>query len=96
MVIFGAGGDLTRRLVVPALYNLSRTKVLPGSRWSESTSRRQPLRAGAIISTRRWRASSATPRGIRLGPDRRGCLAAARGLPRAARHAADGSTSSSP
>lgn len=32
MVIFGAGGDLTRRLVVPALYNLSRTKVLPGSR----------------------------------------------------------------
>jgi glucose-6-phosphate 1-dehydrogenase len=29
MVIFGAGGDLTRRLVVPALYNLSRTKVLP-------------------------------------------------------------------
>ncbi|HVB17897.1 MAG TPA: glucose-6-phosphate dehydrogenase [Stellaceae bacterium] len=29
MVIFGAGGDLTKRLVVPALYNLSRTKVLP-------------------------------------------------------------------
>ena len=29
MVIFGAGGDLTRRLVVPALYNLSRTRVLP-------------------------------------------------------------------
>ena len=29
MVIFGAGGDLTRRLVVPALYNLSRTGVLP-------------------------------------------------------------------
>ena len=29
MVIFGAGGDLTRRLVVPALYNLSRTQVLP-------------------------------------------------------------------
>jgi len=27
MVIFGAGGDLTKRLVVPALYNLSRTKV---------------------------------------------------------------------
>jgi len=26
MVIFGAGGDLTKRLVVPALYNLSRTK----------------------------------------------------------------------
>ena len=29
MVIFGAGGDLTKRLVVPALYNLSHTKVLP-------------------------------------------------------------------
>jgi len=31
MVIFGAGGDLTRRLVVPALYNLSHTKALPES-----------------------------------------------------------------
>jgi glucose-6-phosphate 1-dehydrogenase len=29
MVIFGAGGDLTKRLVAPALYNLSHTKVLP-------------------------------------------------------------------
>ena len=29
MVIFGATGDLTKRLVVPALYNLSRTKALP-------------------------------------------------------------------
>jgi len=29
IVIFGAGGDLTKRLVVPALYNLARTKVLP-------------------------------------------------------------------
>ena len=29
MVIFGAAGDLTKRLVMPALYNLSRTKVLP-------------------------------------------------------------------
>jgi glucose-6-phosphate 1-dehydrogenase len=29
MVIFGAGGDLTKRLVVPALYNLARTKMLP-------------------------------------------------------------------
>jgi glucose-6-phosphate 1-dehydrogenase len=29
MVIFGAGGDLTKRLVVPALYNLARTGVLP-------------------------------------------------------------------
>ncbi|MDR3475638.1 MAG: glucose-6-phosphate dehydrogenase [Devosia sp.] len=29
IVLFGAGGDLTRRLVVPALYNLSRTRRLP-------------------------------------------------------------------
>jgi glucose-6-phosphate 1-dehydrogenase len=29
MVIFGATGDLTKRLVIPALYNLSRTKILP-------------------------------------------------------------------
>ena len=29
MVLFGATGDLTKRLVMPALYNLSRTKVLP-------------------------------------------------------------------
>jgi glucose-6-phosphate 1-dehydrogenase len=29
MVIFGATGDLTKRLVMPALYNLSRTKALP-------------------------------------------------------------------
>ena len=29
MVIFGASGDLTKRLVIPALYNLSRTNMLP-------------------------------------------------------------------
>jgi glucose-6-phosphate 1-dehydrogenase len=29
MVIFGAGGDLTKRLVMPTLYNLSHTGVLP-------------------------------------------------------------------
>ena len=29
IVIFGANGDLTRRLVVPALYNLSRSGLLP-------------------------------------------------------------------
>jgi len=29
MVIFGATGDLTKRLVIPALYNLSRSNVLP-------------------------------------------------------------------
>lgn len=31
MVIFGAGGDLAKRLLIPALYNLSRTEVLPES-----------------------------------------------------------------
>ncbi len=29
IVIFGAGGDLTKRLVMPALYNLARTNLLP-------------------------------------------------------------------
>ncbi|HLZ66901.1 MAG TPA: glucose-6-phosphate dehydrogenase [Aliidongia sp.] len=29
MVVFGAGGDLTKRLVVPALYNLSKARQLP-------------------------------------------------------------------
>src|ERR1700749_5212744 len=29
MVIFGAGGDLTKRLGVPALYNLVTSKLLP-------------------------------------------------------------------
>jgi glucose-6-phosphate 1-dehydrogenase len=29
IVIFGAGGDLTKRLLFPALYNLARTKLLP-------------------------------------------------------------------
>ena len=31
MVIFGAGGDLTKRLLVPALYNLATTGLLPDS-----------------------------------------------------------------
>ena len=29
LVIFGAGGDLTKRLLMPALYNLARTGLLP-------------------------------------------------------------------
>jgi glucose-6-phosphate 1-dehydrogenase len=29
MVVFGANGDMTKRLLMPALYNLSRTGVLP-------------------------------------------------------------------
>ena len=31
IVIFGANGDLTKRLIVPALYNLARTRLLPRS-----------------------------------------------------------------
>src|SRR5512136_1720497 len=30
MVIFGGSGDLTRRKLVPALYNLSRERYIPG------------------------------------------------------------------
>ena len=29
MVIFGAAGDLTRRKLVPALYNLAKDRLLP-------------------------------------------------------------------
>ena len=29
LVIFGAAGDLTKRLLMPALYNLRRAKLLP-------------------------------------------------------------------
>src|SRR5271170_289902 len=29
MVIFGAGGDLTKRKLFPALYNLAKSKLLP-------------------------------------------------------------------
>jgi glucose-6-phosphate 1-dehydrogenase len=29
MVVFGAGGDMTKRLMMPALYNLARTGMLP-------------------------------------------------------------------
>ena len=29
MVIFGAAGDLTRRKLIPALYNLARANLLP-------------------------------------------------------------------
>lgn len=31
MVFFGANGDMTRRLLIPALYHLSRTSLLPGN-----------------------------------------------------------------
>ena len=49
MVIFGATGDLTKRLVVPALYNLLRTKVLPEQlHRSALPGPTAPLKAGVI------------------------------------------------
>ncbi|HXW30583.1 MAG TPA: hypothetical protein VEK55_14570, partial [Xanthobacteraceae bacterium] len=29
LVVFGAGGDLTKRLLLPALYNLASARLLP-------------------------------------------------------------------
>ena len=54
MVIFGAGGDLTHRLLMPALYNLAQTKLLPenfaliglGTADRTTQSWRDDLRAG--------------------------------------------------
>ena len=52
MVIFGATGDLTKRLLIPALYNLLRAKVLPEKfaliGVARTAGRRRP---GATIST---------------------------------------------
>ena len=31
MVIFGASGDLTKRKLLPALYSLTRERLLPGA-----------------------------------------------------------------
>ena len=81
MVIFGATGDLTKRLVMPALYNLSRTKMLPehfaliGVARAEGTAeswRDQPLRHAEKLCRQRRR-------GVRCRPHRRGRMAAARG-----------------
>jgi glucose-6-phosphate 1-dehydrogenase len=48
MVIFGAAGDLTKRLVVPALYDLSAPNVCPsGFSSSASIWRRRRRRTGA-------------------------------------------------
>jgi glucose-6-phosphate 1-dehydrogenase len=41
MVIFGASGDLTRRKLIPALYNLAREKLLPGAFAVIGVSRRE-------------------------------------------------------
>src|SRR3984893_15998339 len=49
MVIFGAAGDLTKRLVVPALYNLTTTRQLPNGFQLVGVDR-------AAKSTQEWRA----------------------------------------
>src|SRR4029077_16078127 len=49
MVIFGAAGDLTKRLVVPALYNLTTTRQLPDGFQLVGLDR-------AAKSTQEWRA----------------------------------------
>ena len=41
MVIFGAGGDLTKRKLIPALYNLAKDKLLPQQFAIVGTSREQ-------------------------------------------------------
>src|SRR5262249_46576553 len=48
MVIFGAAGDLTKRLVVPALYNLTTTQQLPSGFQLVGVDR-------AAKSTQEWR-----------------------------------------
>ena len=81
MVIFGATGDLTKRLVIPALYNLSRTKVLPehfaliGVARAEGTA--ESWRDAAL-----WHAEKLCRqrrRGVRRRPYRRGRVEAAGG-----------------
>ncbi len=44
MVIFGAGGDLTKRLVVPSLYNLACAKLLPSEFAIVGVDLAEPLR----------------------------------------------------
>ena len=59
MVIFGAAGDLTKRLVVPALYNLVGARRLP-------TSSRSSASIWPPKTTEEWRAGlTETMRGIR-------------------------------
>src|ERR1700757_1710018 len=69
LIIFGAGGDLTKRLVVPALYHLVQARKLPDrfaiigvdhteqttEQWSQSlTKMLQTLTAVSRIDTSAW------------------------------------------
>ena len=56
LVIFGAAGDLTKRLLMPSLYNLAGAGLLDAaSRSSASTTTTAATRACAPNSPRRWR-----------------------------------------
>src|ERR1700744_680546 len=56
IVIFGANGDLTKRLIVPALYNLARTGLLPerlalnGGDHNDKTSEQWPEKPPDFLS----------------------------------------------
>ncbi len=76
MVIFGGGGDLTKRLVTPALYNLATTRLLPddfailGIDHSDGTDEslaRQPDRDDAELHRRQRRVRSVQNRHGRMG-----------------------------
>ena len=81
MVVFGAGGDMAKRLLIPALYNLSRTKVLPekfaliGVDLAEGTAESWRDHLYDMLKTFVGNAS----RGVRHRSDRRGGVEAARG-----------------
>ena len=51
IVIFGATGDLTHRLVVPALYNLAAGNLLPDNFCVVGIARKGWLRPGDVLNT---------------------------------------------
>jgi glucose-6-phosphate 1-dehydrogenase len=79
MVVFGASGDLTSRLLVPALYNLSRTRLLPenfaliGVARSDATA--ESWRDHLYEKLKRYTGSAATFNGGRVDEEAWGRLA---------------------
>ncbi len=75
MVIFGANGDLTKRLLMPALYNLSGSKLLD-DKFASSASTGTPaaMRISRAGSKRRWRASRRTAGRVRREEPQRGVV----------------------
>ena len=97
LVIFGATGDLTKRLVVPALYNLSRSKVLPeldsaralNSQILRTLHEDQIFRIDHFLGKSSWRASAASngrgprmSRRTRYALPRTACCCASSSVPR--------------